>query len=187
MDPPAPRGCNLRAGEQQRLWHAIQSHRRSTKKGEDMTLQNQRLAEIREHIKAESSHDMKALLAGMTSDCFNDVAAVPKPFRGPKRVAERYQKHWAGFPDFKVRVKRLLAVGENTIVTENEWSGTHLGKFLGYPPTGKYVKVRALVVWHFKGKKLWGETVFFDMGRVLNKIGARITIPRNRQKAKRRD
>jgi hypothetical protein len=43
------------------------------------------------------------------------------------------------------------------------------------------------VVWHFKGKKLWGETVFFDMGRVLNKIGARITIPRNRRKAKRRD
>ena len=186
MDPPAPRTA-ISVLEQQRLWHNIQSHGRSTKKGEDMTLRNQRLAEIREHIKAESSHNMKALLAGMTSDCFNDVAAVPKPFRGPKRVAERYRKHWAGFPDFKVRVKRLLAVGENTIVTENEWSGTHLGKFLGYPPTGKYVKVRALVVWHFKGKRLWGETVFFDMGRVLNKIGARITIPRNRRKAKRRD
>ena len=60
-------------------------------KGEDMSLRSQRLAEIREHIKAESSHDMKALLAGMTGDCFNDVAAVPKPFRGPKRVAERYR------------------------------------------------------------------------------------------------
>jgi steroid delta-isomerase-like uncharacterized protein len=165
----------------------LANHRRSTKKGEDMTLRSQRLAEIREHIKAESSHDMKALLAGMTSDCFNDVAAVPKPFRGPKRVAERYQQHWAGFPDFKVRVKRLLAVGENTIVTENEWSGTHLGKFLGHPPTGKYVKVRALVVWHFKGKRLWGETVFFDMGGLLKKIGARITIPRHRRKAQPRD
>ena len=152
-----------------------------------MSLRSQRLAEIREHIKAESSHDMKALLAGMTSDCFNDVAAEPKPFRGPKRVAERYRKHWAGFPDFKVRVKRLLAVGEDAIVTENEWSGTHLGNFLGYPPTGKYVRVRALVVWHFKGKRLWGETVFFDMGGLLKKIGARITIPRNRREAKRRD
>ena len=125
-----------------------------------MSLQSQRLAEIREHIKAESSHDMNALLAGMTSDCFNDVAAVPKPFRGPKRVAERYRKHWAGFPDVKVRVKRLLAVGENAIVTENDWSGTHLGNFLGYPPTGKYVRVRALVVWHFKGKRLWGKPSF---------------------------
>src|SRR6516162_4615155 len=76
----SPAGCNLRAGEQQRSWHAIQSHRRSIKKGEDMTLRNQRLAEIREHIKAESSHDMPALLAGMTSDCFNDVAAVRSRF-----------------------------------------------------------------------------------------------------------
>jgi steroid delta-isomerase-like uncharacterized protein len=150
-----------------------------------MSLRAQRLAEIREHIKAESTHDMQALLDGMTSDCFNDVAAVAKPFVGPKRVAERYSKHWAGFPDFKVRVRRLLAVDDKAIVTENEWSGTHLGTFLGYPATGKRVKVRALVVWHFKGKKLWGETVFFDMGMILKKIGARITIPRQRRKAAR--
>jgi steroid delta-isomerase-like uncharacterized protein len=148
-----------------------------------MSLRAQRLAEIREHIKAESTHDMQALLAGMTSDCFNDVAAIAKPFVGPRRVAERYSRHWEGFPDFKVRVKRLLAVGDKAIVTENEWSGTHLGNFLGYPPTGKRVKVRALVVWHFKGKKLWGETVFFDVAMILKKIGARITIPRRRHKA----
>src|ERR1700730_13423645 len=152
-----------------------------------MSLRSQRLAEIREHIKAESSHDMNALLAGMTSDCFNDVAAVPKPFRGPKRVAERYRKHWAGFPDLKVRVKQLPAEDAGAVVTEHERGGTHLGSFLGYPATGKYVRVRALVVWHFKGKRLWGETVFFDVGSLLKKIGARITIPRNRREAKRRD
>src|SRR2546423_10318050 len=146
-----------------------------------------RMATLREHIRAESAHDMEGVLHGFTGKCFNDIASVPKPFVGRKRVAERYRKHWEGFPDFKVRVKRLLAVGENTIVTENEWSGTHLGKFLGYSPTGKYVRVRALVVWHFKGKKLWGETVFFDVGSLLKKIGARISIPRNRRKAKRRD
>jgi steroid delta-isomerase-like uncharacterized protein len=149
-----------------------------------MSLREQRFAEIREHVKAESTQDIEALLKGMTSDCFNDVASLPKPFKGPKRVAERYRKHWAGFPDFKVRVKRVLAVGDDTIVTENEWSGTHLGKFLGYAPTGKYVRVRALVVWHFKGKKLWGETVFFDTGLMLKKIGARITLSHKRRRLK---
>lgn len=147
-----------------------------------MTLRTQQFAEIRKHIRAESTQDMQALLDGMTSDCFNDVAPIPTPFKGPKRVAERYRKHWAGFPDFKVHVKRVLAVGKDAIVTENEWSGTHRGRFLGYAPTGKHVKVRALVVWHFKGKKLWGETVFFDMGLLLKKIGARITVPRARRK-----
>jgi steroid delta-isomerase-like uncharacterized protein len=111
----------------------------------------------------------------MTSNCFNDVACVPKPFVGPKKVAERYRKHWAGFPDFKVRVKRILAADKKCIVTENEWRGTHLGKFLGLNPTGKRVRVRALVAWHFKGNKLWGETVFFDMGSIQKQIGANVT------------
>jgi steroid delta-isomerase-like uncharacterized protein len=147
-----------------------------------MRIPKKRLAVLREHIDAESSHNMKALLDGMTSDCFNDVVCVPKPFVGPKKVAERYRKHWAGFPDFNVRVKRFLAADEKCIVTENEWTGTHLGKFLGLEPTGKRVRVRALVVWHFRGNKLWGETVFFDMGSIQKQIGAQVLGPSSRQK-----
>ena len=147
-----------------------------------MRIPKKRLAVLREHIDAESSHNMKALLDGMTSDCFNDVVCVPKPFVGPKKVAERYQKHWAGFPDFKVRVKRFLAADEKCIVTENEWTGTHLGKFLGLQPTGRRVRVRALVVWHFRRNKLWGETVFFDMGSIQKQIGPKVRGPSGRQK-----
>jgi len=155
-----------------------------------MSMLKRRLAEIREHIKAESTHDMDALIKGMTRDCFNDIANVPKPFIGPKRVAERYALLWAGFPDFKVRARRILAVGDKAIVTENEWTGTHRGRFLDQPPTGKRVRMRALVVWHFKGARLQGETVFFDTGSILKQIGARSTVPRSKRlqksKGKRR-
>lgn len=139
-----------------------------------MRIPKKRLAVLREHVKAESTHNMEELLRGMTRDCFNDVAAVPKPFVGPQKVAERYRKHWEGFPDFKVRVKRFLAADDKTIVTENEWSGTHRGTYLGLRPTGKRVRVRALVVWHFRGDKLWGETVFFDLGSIQKQIGAKV-------------
>jgi steroid delta-isomerase-like uncharacterized protein len=139
-----------------------------------MRIPKQRLAVLREHIKAESTHNMQELLDGMTSDCFNDVVCVPKPFVGPKKVAERYRKHWEGFPDFKVRVKRFLAADAHCIVTENEWSGTHRGTFFGLQPTGKRVHVRALVVWHFRGNKLWGETVFFDLGSIQKQVGANV-------------
>jgi steroid delta-isomerase-like uncharacterized protein len=141
------------------------------------------MATLREHIQAESAHDMDGVLHGFTGKCFNDIACVPKPFVGRKKVAERYRKHWEGFPDFKVRVRRLLAVDDNCIVTENEWSGTHLGPFMGLKPTAKRVRVRALVVWHFKGDKLLGETVFFDMGSIQRQIGARVTTPRRQRRA----
>jgi hypothetical protein len=37
--------------------------------------------------------------------------------------------------------------------------------------------MRAIVVWHFKGDDLWGETVFFDNASLLKQIGASIDIP----------
>ena len=37
--------------------------------------------------------------------------------------------------------------------------------------------MRAIVVWHFKGDDLWGETVFFDNASLLKQIGATIDIP----------
>ena len=135
------------------------------------------MAVLREHVRAESEHVMETLLGGMTSDCFNDVAGVPKPFIGLEQTAERYRKHCEGFPDFTVRVRRILCADESCIVTENEWRGTHLGTFLGWPATGKPVRMRAIVVWHFKGAELWGETIFFDNASLLQQIGAKIDIP----------
>jgi len=142
-----------------------------------MLVSAKRMAVLREHIRAESEHDMDALLGGMTPDCFNDVVGVPKPFVGPEQTAERYRKHWEGFPDFTVQVRRVLCADASWVATENEWRGTHLGTFLGWPPTGKPVKVRAVVVWHFKGDDLWGETIFFDNASILKQIGAEIDIP----------
>src|SRR5262249_61449165 len=67
----SPAGCNLRAGEQQCLCHTVQSHRRSIKKAEDMTLRNQRLAAIAGQIKTETSNYMKALTSCMPSSHLN--------------------------------------------------------------------------------------------------------------------
>ena len=71
------------------------------------------MAVLREHIRAESVHDIDALLGGMTPDCFNDVVGAPEPFLGPVQTAERYRKHWEGFPDFTVRVRRILSADES--------------------------------------------------------------------------
>jgi steroid delta-isomerase-like uncharacterized protein len=142
-----------------------------------MPISAKRIAVLREHVRAESAHDIDALIGGMTSDCFNDVVGAPEPFIGPTQTAQRYRLHWEGFPDFTVRVRRILYADESCVVTENEWRGTHLGTFLGWPATGKPVRMRAIVVWHFKGDALWGETIFFDNASLLRQIGAQIETP----------
>src|SRR5215469_5201580 len=96
-----------------------------------MHISAKRMAILREHFHAESVHDMDALIAGMAKDCFNDVVGASEPFVGPTQTAERYRKHWKGFPDFTVRVRRILCADESCVVTENEWRGTHLGRSWG--------------------------------------------------------
>jgi steroid delta-isomerase-like uncharacterized protein len=142
-----------------------------------MAISATRMAVLRGHVRAESEHDIDALIAGMTSDCFNDVVGAAKPFIGPTQTAERYRLHWEAFPDFTVRVRRILSADELCVVTENEWRGTHLGTFLGWPATGKPVRMRAIVIWHFKGDALWGETIFFDNAALLKQVGAKIDTP----------
>ena len=137
----------------------------------DTSLRNARRKVIREHIRQESTHDLDGLLAGMTKDCVCAVNISPRPFVGPKAVADRYLQQWRGFPDFKVRVRRIVTEGTDYVVTENEWQGTHLGPFFGIPPTGKRAKVRACVLWEFRGKTLRAETVYYDLATVLSQLG----------------
>jgi steroid delta-isomerase-like uncharacterized protein len=127
---------------------------------------------IREHIIQESTQDLKGLLAGMTKDCVCAVNISPKPFVGPKAVADRYLQQWRGFPDFKVRVRRIVAESGDFVVTENEWRGTHRGPFFGFAPTGKKAKIRACVLWEFRGARLHSESVYFDLATVLTQVGA---------------
>ena len=138
----------------------------------DTALRNARRKVIREHIRQESTQDLEGLLAGMTKDCVCAVNISPKPFVGPKAVADRYLQQWRGFPDFKVRVRRIIAEDTRYVVTENEWRGTHRGPFFGFAPTGKRARVRACVLWEFRGKRLRAETVYFDLAGVLSQVGA---------------
>ena len=135
-------------------------------------IRNARRKIIREHIRQESTQDLTGLLAGMTKDCVCAVNISPKPFVGPKAVADRYLQQWRGFPDFKVRVRKIVAEGTNYVVTENEWRGTHRGPFFGFAPTGRRARVRACVLWEFRGSRLRAETIYFDLAGVLSQVGA---------------
>ena len=48
-----------------------------------MPISAKRMAILREHVRAESVHDMDELIVGMTADCFNDVVGAPEGMRCP--------------------------------------------------------------------------------------------------------
>jgi predicted ester cyclase len=75
-----------------------------------------------------------------------------------------------GFPDAVQRVDDIFAVGDKVCVRLT-WVGTHLGEFMGVPPTGKAVSVGTIGIDRVVDGKVvegWGE---LDMLGLMTTIG----------------
>ena len=75
-----------------------------------------------------------------------------------------------GFPDAVQRVDDIFAVGDKVCVRLT-WIGTHLGEFMGVPPSGRKVSVGTIGIDRVVDGKVvegWGE---LDMLGLLTTIG----------------
>jgi predicted ester cyclase len=88
--------------------------------------------------------------------------------RAARRVKRLFAEFRSAFPDWQEEVVQLVAEGD-TVAGRFRCSGTHLGQFLGNPPTGKRMEV---------------EEVFFvraESGRFVDFWGLEDSLGRMRQ------
>jgi len=75
------------------------------------------------------------------------------------------------FPDFRMNVEDLIADGDKTVARVRV-TGTHLGEFMGVPPTGTGVDVELIDIMRFDGAGLvyehWGVA---DMLSLMQQLG----------------
>jgi predicted ester cyclase len=99
-----------------------------------------------------------------------EAAAVDELFapRVARRVKRLFAEFRTAFPDWHEEVVQLVAEGD-TVAGRFRCSGTHLGEFLGNPPTGK---------------RMEAEEVFFvraEGGRFVDFWGLEDSLGRMRQ------
>jgi steroid delta-isomerase-like uncharacterized protein len=109
------------------------------------------------------------------------VARVPFPGQGPGREG---RKHAIGlflsaFPDIQWTLDEQIAEGE-VVVSRFTWTGTHRGKFLGIPPSGKRAKVWGVVMDVVTDGRLSESRIIMDTLGLLQQLGA---IPPSREAA----
>ena len=90
---------------------------------------------------SEQNKDMvrrmvEAINAGEEDTAIDELFAP----RAARRVKRLFAQFRAAFPDWREEVVELIAEG-NTVAGRFRCSGTHLGEFLGNPPTGKRMEV----------------------------------------------
>ena len=90
----------------------------------------------------------------------NIVDHDPSPDQapGPEGFRDMLQMFFAGFPDLKVTINKLIAEGD-TVVGAVTTEGTQTGEFMGIPATGKKISITEVHMVRFvngKAVEHWG-------------------------------
>jgi steroid delta-isomerase-like uncharacterized protein len=117
-----------------------------------------------------NSHDPAAAAAHFAEDAELRDTALAQPVVGQRAIAAVYARHFAAFPDASVRVERMIAEG-NTVVVEWTLAGTHRGKMLGIPATGKPICFKGISMLRYRGNLAVTDTRMWDLAGLLRQIG----------------
>ena len=89
-----------------------------------------------------------------------DHDAAPGQANGPAGYCTLFAEFRAAFPDFHAAPDTIVA-DEDSIAMAYTMTGTHTGPLMGFPPTGKKMKIRGVQIFKFKDGKVierWGSS-----------------------------
>ena len=91
--------------------------------------------------------------------------------KGPEGFIHFFTGFREAFPDLSIAVEHLVT-DDNNVAFAYTITGTHKGNFLGFPASGRKIKVRGMQISRFEDAKIverWGSS---DELGILQQIGA---------------
>jgi steroid delta-isomerase-like uncharacterized protein len=139
---------------------------------------------FRAHREAEARRDFDAIIDTFTNDCF--LETVPLGLRSEGREAARtaYVCYFTAFPDLSPD-DQGMAVGDDVLVAWGVLRGTSGGDWLGVRPSGGRFAVPFTNVSRFKGGRMEGESIYFDLATLCEQAGLPLDAIRAAAKARR--
>lgn len=96
--------------------------------------------------------------------------APGEELRGHEGLATLLRGYRAAFPDLRVQIEELLSFDDATLLSFT-LTGTHGGDLLGYPPTGRPVRVHGMVRSRFRDGKIAEEWEILDRLSLFEQLG----------------
>ena len=97
----------------------------------------------------------------------NPPVGIPGNFDG---IQQSISIHRAGFPDLHFDIDAQIAEGDQ-VATMWTATGTHLGEWVGYPPSGKTVNVQGMSLQTYRDGKLVELWLAVDMLDWFQQLG----------------
>jgi steroid delta-isomerase-like uncharacterized protein len=124
----------------------------------------------RRSFDAIAKGDLDTLESLLTPSSVDDFVAVGE-FRGPASIRRFFEETFRAFPDFEMKVDRIVA-DETTAVVQWRARGTFTGGvFQGIEPTGKRVEIRGVDVMDISGGHIQHNTIYYDGASLARQIG----------------
>ncbi len=129
----------------------------------------QALAALRQSIAAFNCGDREGFLA-VYDDCAKLHFLAPNSPQGKQGVRLYTALLENAFPDAEFRVEEIAVQGE-MVAMRYRLVGTHLGNFLGKPPTNRSFEVEGYTIMYFKGAKIVEQWSLLDEMSLHRQLG----------------
>ncbi len=140
------------------------------------TLSQDLVAINKEIGEAINAHDVDKLLTYFADDAIYEFVPLQLPITTKEEMKKFFEDLFKAFPDYKTVSEHAIFSG-NIVVTEHVTTGTHLGEWIGIPPTGKGgTPTPHIDIWEYEGGKVKSLRTYIDICLVLISIGV-IPVP----------
>jgi predicted ester cyclase len=92
------------------------------------------------------------------------------PQRGPRSVSQNLERYLRAFPDLRFVEKDVVVQGDRAVLVW-EARGTHAGKLMNIPPTGRRIAVCGASVLTVEGGRISRGLYVWDVAGLLRSIG----------------
>ncbi len=123
----------------------------------------------RDYIDAWNRRDWAAYRGLMHPD-YSYTGGDGQRQQGPEAGLAVGQMFAAGFPDGRIDIQNIHAIGE-TAVVEFMGRGTHRGDLMGIAPTGKPIVLPVCDVIELRDGKIYAEREYMDMLMLMQQLG----------------
>ena len=106
---------------------------------------------------------------------YSDDALIESPLAGvhtgPAAAEQALRAVFSAFLDQRVKTERLLIDGD-FVAQFVSISGTHVGSFMGLPPTGRRFRLNGVFLFQLRNRKIAREQRIYDFTGLMVQIGA---------------
>jgi steroid delta-isomerase-like uncharacterized protein len=125
---------------------------------------------VTELLEAWNAHDVQRVAQFYAPDFEGVDVAQASPQRGPEAIRRSITNYFQAFPDLRFMADVIIIQDEQVALA---WTahGTHRGKLMNIPPTGRPIRVQGVSLLTILDGKIKKASYIWDVAGLLRSIG----------------